>query len=181
MAYVSQQALHRRTLHQGLKGVFFQSGRQQAGRVPHEARHGGGSCGPDGVVLGALPHSDQIGHHLTAGKASRPLACLTADVLYCLHSVVLQPHNTSSPPKEDQLAWSEADRCTKNDNVTRQCDKTMLTPCALMGLFNHLLLWKNSKKICVIRSCTGNLSRRLLPVQLHPHQASASGQQEQWS
>ncbi len=57
--------------------------------MAHEARQRGGSCGPDVVVLGALPDGDEVGHHLTAAKSRRPGPCLAADVLYGLDGVVL--------------------------------------------------------------------------------------------
>ncbi len=57
--------------------------------MAHEARQGGGSGGPDVVVLGALPDGDEVGDHLTAAKLRRPGPCLAADVLYGLDGVVL--------------------------------------------------------------------------------------------
>ncbi len=57
--------------------------------MAHEARQGGGSSGPDVVVLGALPDGDEVGDHLTAAKPRRPGSCLAADVLYGLDGVVL--------------------------------------------------------------------------------------------
>lgn len=81
--------LVRPTENQGLEGVLLQGGAQQGGGVAQKAGEGGGCCGPDIVILGALPDGDQVGDHFAAGKALGPWPCLAADVFDGLHSVVL--------------------------------------------------------------------------------------------
>ena len=73
--------------------------------MAHKAGEGGGRSGSDVVILGALPDSDQVGHHLAAGKAFGPLACLAAYVLYRLHSIVLQGTTKQYTSSNYPPAW----------------------------------------------------------------------------